>query len=169
MQPTETLMHNKSTIFALLDNDTMIQTKDFGWIKKGDLVAMRAISRIYASQLADEKAVEGTRHENNIGFGHNYSKVGSLLGSWLDAGQKDGTMRRKVTGSFPRTPWVHGGKTASGKNVWTKNPAFSKTWAGQSRLDVCHRLARHHAQQLADFANGDKRESVAKVAASERR
>ena len=161
--------HTASTIRTLLDDDTLIQTSSYGWMKKGDYAAQRGVARIYASQLADEKVVEGTRHDNNIGFGHNYSKVGSLLGAWLDAGQKDGTMRRKVSGSFPRSPWVHGGKTANGKNVWSKNPAFVKTWAGQSRLAICHKLAHHHAQQLADFANGDKRESVAKVKASERR
>lgn len=162
------MTHTASSIRALLADTTRVNTP-YGWMAKGDYAAMRGVARIYASQLADEKVVEGTRHDNNIGFGHNYSKVGSLLGSWLDRGQKDGTMRRKVSGTFAKSPWVHGGKTASGKNIWTRRGDFSKTWAGQSRLAVCHRLADHHAQQLADFANGDKRESVAKVAASERR
>ena len=99
--------HTASSIRALLSDDTMIETPAYGWMKRGDYAAQRGVARIYASQLADEKAIEGTRHDNRIGFGHNYAKVGSLLGAWLDAGQKDGVMRRKVSGSFARSPWIH--------------------------------------------------------------
>ena len=158
--------HTKASIRALLSDTTRVETP-FGWMAKGDYAAMRGVARIYASQLADEKAVEGTRHDNRIGFGHNYSKVGSRLGALLDGGQKDGVMRQRVNGYFPRSPWKHGGKRANGTNIWLRREDFNKSFAGQSFVAVCHRLAHHHAQQLADFANGDKRDSVAKVRASE--
>ena len=163
------MTHTASSIRALLNDTTRVKTP-FGWMARGDFAAMRGVSRIYASQLADEKAIEGTRHDNNVGFGHNYSKVGSRLGAILDGGQQDGVMRQRVQGTFPKSPWVLLRKCPyTGRKSWSRTPAkeFSKTFAGQSMVAVCHRLASHHAQQLADFANGDKRDSVAKVRASE--
>ncbi len=163
------MTHTASSIRALLADTTRVNTP-YGWMARGDYAAMRGVARIYASQLADEKAIEGTRHDNRIGFGHNYSKVGSRLGAMLDGGRQDGTMRQAVQGRFPRSPWVLLRKCPySGRKTWSRTPAkdFSKTFAGQDKVAVCHRLAHHHAQQLADFANGDKRESVAKVRASE--
>lgn len=158
--------HTKASIRRLLNDSTRVETP-FGWMRRGDYAAMRGVARIYAGQLQSEKAVEATHADNDIGFGHNYSKVGSRLGALLDGGQKDGVMRQRVTGYFPRSPWKHGGKRADGSNVWTRRDDFNKSFAGQTFVEVCHRLAHHHAQQLADFANGDKRNSVAKVRASE--
>ena len=163
------MTHTASSIRALLADRTRVKTP-FGWMAKGDYAAMRGVSRIYASQLASEKASESTHADNRIGFGHNYSKIGSRLGAMLDGGRQDGVMRQRVQGRFPKSPWILLRKCPySGRKTWSRTPnsEFSKTFAGQDKVAVCHRLAHHHAQQLADFANGDKRDSVAKVRASE--
>ncbi len=163
------MTHTASSIRALLADRTLVKTP-FGWMAKGDYAAMRGVSRIYASQLASEKASESTHADNRIGFGHNYSKIGSRLGAMLDGGRQDGVMRQRVQGRFPKSPWILLRKCPySGRKTWSRTPnsEFSKTFAGQDKVAVCHRLAHHHAQQLADFANGDKRDSVAKVRASE--
>ena len=158
--------HTKASIRAMLTDSRKVETP-YGWMKRGDYAAMRGVARIYASQLQSEKASESTHADNDIGFGHNYSKVGSRIGAILDGGRQDGVMRHAAWGCFPRSPWKHGGKRADGSNIWLRREGFNKTFAGQSFVEVCHRLAHHHAQQLADFANGDKRQSVAKVRASE--
>jgi len=163
------MTHTASSIRALLADTRRVKTP-FGWMTRGDFAAMRGVARIYASQLASEKASESTHADNRIGFGHNYSKVGSRLGAILDGGQQDGVMRQRVQGCFRKSPWILLRKCPyTGRKSWSKTPAkeFSKTFAGQSMVAVCHRLAHHHAAQLADFANGDKRNSVAKVRASE--
>ncbi len=150
----------KSSIIAILNDDTMIDT-NFGRMTKGDFASMRAVCRLYASQCADEKQVESTRHDNNIGFAHGHAKIGSSLGAFMDEGQKDGTMRRITRGIVNK--WVFNGKDANGKNRYTK---FATKFVGRDRVEVCHYLATFYAQQLADFANGDKRGAVATVAAS---
>ena len=153
--------YTKADIISILNDDTIINHDVFGRISRGDLAAMRAVCRLYASQCADEKRTESTRHDNNIGFMHGHAKMGSALGAFMDEGKKDGVMRRVTRGIVNK--WVHMGKDANGKSRYAK---FSSKFVGRDRVEVCHYLANFYAQQLADFANGDKRGAVATVAHS---
>ncbi len=153
--------YTADSIRTILADDTRVKTR-FGWMTRGDYAAMRGVSRIYASQLADEKAAEETRHHNNVGFAHGHAKIGTALGDWMDGGKRDGKMRRTTRGKV--SGWVYNGKDSNGKARYTR---FKSKFVGRDRVEVCHYLAGKYAQQLADFANGDLRNSVAKVAASE--
>ena len=128
-------------------------------LTKGDLVAMRAVCRLYASQVAWEKAARTTGEDNNVGFNHAHALIGSLLGDWLDAGRKDGVMRRTTAGTVNK--YIYKGQNPqTGKKVWEK---INTQFAGRDRREVCHYLANFYAQQLADFANGDRRNVAGKV------
>ena len=128
-------------------------------INRGEWVAMRAVCRLYACQLSDEKASETTRHTNRIGFNQSHAKIGTALASYMDAGRKDGVMRRPTRGKVNKFVFA-GIDEKTGKKRYTR---FSSEFVGRDRVEVCKYLADFYAQQLADFANGDRRNAAAKV------
>lgn len=128
-------------------------------INRGEWAAMRAVCRLYACQLSDEKASETTRHTNRIGFNQNHAKIGTALASFMDCGKRDGVMRRPTRGLVNKFVF-DGIDEKTGKKRYIR---FSSEFVGRDRVEICKYLAGFYAQQLADFANGDRRNAAAKV------
>lgn len=131
----------RESIRRLFSDDTEIRFPNGAIMTKGDWAAQRAVCRLWACQMADEQAAAVTEHSNRIGFNKSHAKIGKHLADWMDEGQGDGVMRRRVGGQC----WFQGRR--------------------QDRIEVVRYLASFYAGQLADFANGDKRNAARKVAA----
>jgi hypothetical protein len=150
-------VHTRSSIRRIFSDATPVFVNGVE-MTRGDLAAMRAVCRLYACQLADEKVAEETKHTNDIGFAKGHAKIGTALASFMDGGKADGQFRRATRGNVNK--WVFEG-FKNGKKQYSR---FSSEFVGRDRVEVCRYLATFYAQQLADFANGDKRNTARKVA-----
>lgn len=96
---------------------------------RGDVVAMRAVCAIFRRQTQDERATATTRHTNGVGFAQNDARVGTTMARWMDCGQGDGILRRRVGGFVIRTDGTH-----------------------QDRIELCKTLAWKYRRQLLNEA-----------------
>lgn len=145
------MAYTAEDIIAILDDDTEIIING-ETMTKGEYASMRGVCRLYAAQLSSEKESKGTHAENGVGFNHAHGLIGALLGEWLDGGKRDGVMRRTTRGAVNK--FVFHGYGLDGKKQWDR---INSSFVGRDRREVCRYLAGFYAQQLADYANGDKR------------